>query len=55
MIVFGVSTTVAIILMALGALAFLHDGVSRLRQRARRKDRVASMYDGAAQTPPDRR
>jgi|GEM_PF-6098605 hypothetical protein len=54
MIVFGVSSTVAIILVALGGLAYLHDGVSALRRRAQRKDRVTSLYGGSAQTPPDR-
>jgi hypothetical protein len=55
MIVFGVSSTVAIILVVLGVLAYLHDGVTAMRRRAQRKDRVTSVYGGSAQTPPDHR
>jgi len=44
MIVFGVSGTVFLILMALGVCAHLADGVSRVRSRTRRRKRAASLY-----------
>jgi hypothetical protein len=55
MIVFGVSSTVAIVLAVLGVLAYLHEGVHTLRRRAQRRDRVASVYGSHSQTPPDQR
>ncbi len=55
MIVFGVSSTVAIILIVLGVLSFLHDGASAVRRRADRKSRAASLYGNSSETPPNRR
>lgn len=56
MIVFGVSSTVALILMALGTLAYLHDGVSALQRRAQRRGRAASsLYGRSSQTAPKQR
>lgn len=55
MIVFGVSSTVAIILMVLGVLAYAADGVSAVRKRSQRKNRVASIYGSSGQTPSERR
>jgi len=54
-IVFGVSSTVAIVLIALGVLSFLHDGASAVRRRAERKSRAASLYGNSSETPPNRR
>lgn len=49
-IVITVSGTVFVILMVLGVLAYVHDGVSAVNRRSARKKRVDSLY---AQTPED--
>ena len=54
MIVLGVSSTVFIVLMALGLIAHISDGVSAVKKRAHRKERAAALY-GAAHSSPERR
>jgi hypothetical protein len=54
MIVFGVSSTVAIVLMVVGVLAYVADGASAVRKRSQRKDRVASVYGSSPKTPSER-
>ena len=44
MIVIGVSSTIFVIVMVLGVLAYLHDRVMALNRRQQRKDRMASLY-----------
>ena len=54
MIVLGVSSTVFIVLMVLGLIAHISDGVSAVKRRANRKERVAAVY-GASHSSPERR
>jgi hypothetical protein len=44
MIIFSVSSTVFIILMVVGALAWLSDGVASVKRRQSRKERVDSLF-----------
>lgn len=52
MIVIGVSSTIFIILMILGVLAYLHDGAQAVRARQKRKARVEALY-GASRPEGD--
>ena len=46
-IIVGVSSTIFVIVMVLGVLAYLHDGAMAVRRRQQRKDRIASLYGSA--------
>jgi hypothetical protein len=44
MIVIGVSSTVFIIVMVFGVLAYVHDGAQAVRRRSQRKRRATEVY-----------
>ncbi len=46
-----VSGSVAVVLIVLGVLAYILDGIGRARRRAARKTQVGSLYE--APKPPD--
>ncbi|HWA54331.1 MAG TPA: hypothetical protein VG816_09190 [Solirubrobacterales bacterium] len=54
MVVIGVSGTVFIIVMALGALAYVHDGAQALARRRRRKERAAALYGASTNRSKER-
>jgi hypothetical protein len=54
MIVLGVASTVFIVLIAIGLIAHISDGVSAVKRRPRRKERAAAVY-GAPTSSPERR
>jgi hypothetical protein len=48
MIVFGVSSTIFVILMVVGVLAWLSDGVASVKRRQSRKERVDSLFGSSS-------
>jgi hypothetical protein len=54
MIVISVSSTVAIILVVLGVLAYVHDGAQAVKRRQQRKQRAADLFDSHRAGQDDR-